>query len=99
MHVGPIQHNSLLESITICSNKKIINFKELQVKGLKKYKISCISHFCRDLQNVKISALFKKNFCGKNPAIRKLQTFCNSALCLKEFPREKPKGLKAKGYI
>ena len=39
------------------------------------YKIYCIFHFCRDLQNVEIYKLFKKNLCGENPALRNLRIF------------------------
>ena len=53
----------------------------MQVKAPKKYKIL---NFCHDSQNFKIYALFKKNLFGKNPATRKIQTFCNSdgSICL-----------------
>ena len=51
MHVGNIQHNSLL--VSLISDIKIIKFKQLQVKALKNNTISCISHFCLGLKNVK----------------------------------------------
>ena len=49
------------------------------MRALKKYKISCITYVAIYKMS-KIYALVKESFCEeKNPAIRKLRTFCNSA--------------------
>ena len=48
-------------------------------------------HFSQNFKNVKIYAFFRENFCGKNPDIRRLQSFCNiwsSPIDCRPFPSQ-----------
>ena len=50
-----------------------------------KQAISFISQYCRKIQNVAISALFKAKLRGRNPALRQFWTLCNSAVLQSYF--------------